>query len=894
MAVHRLPPPPALPRTPARVPFPVIAVIAPIVGAVVIGVITGSSFVLVFALLSPVIAVATTLDSRRVARRERRAEGERFERECAAFAVAINHAHALERANADARHPLAPTTAATSGEPVRVGSAPARSSVAPDDVLLPGDSADESRLRELLARARVNPALPVLVPRGPILLYGRGVVADALERRLDREPGVNVVRATTTEHPTLDDVAVRVVTATRIDVRVPGRRTIEARPEFVSHRELDAAWGAGGAPTHVSPPDSVPWSALGAATRPSHPGSGDEEERSTGVPFGHDGRETVLLDLERDGPHALVGGTTGSGKSEFLRTLALGWAALRSPAELQLLFVDFKGGATFAGLTDLPHAVGLVTDLDPLVAERAVRSLRAELRRRERVLVAAGLRDLTERPELLARLVVMVDEFAALIETFPDVQAVFADISARGRSLGVHLILCTQHPATAVRDAVAANCAVRIAFRMSDSAGASFIGQHGRDVSSVPPGRAIVVTGEGGSSVQVATIADADIVEVRARWSGVTAEDSPWLPPLPMQLELADLEVAIDAAALGGRTDPAATAMRETELASLVFGLLDDPAEQKQSLAVWNPQRDGALVVVGAPQSGRSTALAALAVAARRRGSPVFVLPNSVVEAWALLEQLADQPIDGALLVADDLDHVLAASDDVSTDLLLRWDAAVRAIRRAGGGVAASIGTVSSSRSVLSSRFESRLVLRCRDADDHHLAGAPRGLFDRLATPGRGWWADRQVQVVRELVDTIEPTRVLAPVWTAPTDVDTVVIARRLDAVVDSIRRAYPDHSLVVDLAAEQSTVSPPTATVTVTPRIYIADPEGWQAAWSLFSTLRRTSPIVVAGADAADVRSLLGPRSTPPPIDQRAGEVWVIEPGGPLRRRNSNMLSAT
>jgi S-DNA-T family DNA segregation ATPase FtsK/SpoIIIE len=735
--------------------------------------------------------------------------------------------------------------------------------------------------------------MPVFVPRGRVVLRGDGVVADALERRLVAEPEVQVVRASIAENPAADEVTLRVVTPTCIEVTVPGRPRIEARPEFVSRVALDAARRAHPASAQPTPPDRVPWSAVSAITRRDRPDDGDSLAQTRGIPFGHNGRDVIVLDLERDGPHALIGGTTGSGKSEFLRTLALGWAARRSPAELQLLFIDFKGGATFAGLTDLPHAVGLVTDLDPLVAERAVRSLRAELRRRERVLVEAGVRDLSHRPELFARLVVLVDEFAALIETFPDVQAVFADISARGRSLGVHLVLCTQHPAAVVRDAVAANCAVRIAFRMSDTAGAAFIGAAGRDLSSALPGRAVVVTGEGTSTAQVATIDDTDISAVCAHWSGVQAAHSPWLPPLPAVLEQAALDTIIGAAA--SFTDPqgADLATRPGGVAPLAFGVLDDPAEQRQLPATWSPHRDGALAVIGAPRSGRSTALAALASAARRRGAPVLVLPTTVVEAWALLEQVVEHPLDGALLLADDLDHLLAATDDLGNEFLLRWDAAAREIRRAGGGVAASIGPVSTSRSVLSGRFESRLLLRCLDADDHHLAGAPRGLFDRGAPPGRGWWADRHVHVVTVPAETLEPTRVPAPVWTIPSDVDTIIIARHVGSVALPIRETYPHHHVVTDPAADQSMLPALSTTVSVTPRIYIADPDGWQATWPLFSSLRRTSPIVVTGAEAADVRSLLGLRATPPPIDGRAGEVWVIEPGGPMRRRSSITLTA-
>jgi S-DNA-T family DNA segregation ATPase FtsK/SpoIIIE len=91
----------------------------------------------------------------------------------------------------------------------------------------------------------------------------------------------------------------------------------------------------------------------------------------------------VVIDLVRDGPHALVGGTTGSGKSELLVSLVASLAAANRPEELSFVLVDYKGGAAFGACRDLPHVVGLVTDLDPQLTERALISLDAELKRRE-------------------------------------------------------------------------------------------------------------------------------------------------------------------------------------------------------------------------------------------------------------------------------------------------------------------------------------------------------------------------------------------------------------------------------------------------------------------------------------------------------------------------------
>src|SRR5690606_33294925 len=122
---------------------------------------------------------------------------------------------------------------------------------------------------------------------------------------------------------------------------------------------------------------------------------------------------SVEVDLAVEGPHALVAGTTGAGKSELLTTWVLGLALAHPPADLHVLLVDYKGGATFGALTGLPHVLGVLTDLDPGATSRALASLRAELARRERLLAAAGVRSLAEhtpggRPP---RLLIVVDEF---------------------------------------------------------------------------------------------------------------------------------------------------------------------------------------------------------------------------------------------------------------------------------------------------------------------------------------------------------------------------------------------------------------------------------------------------------------------------------------------------
>ena len=185
----------------------------------------------------------------------------------------------------------------------------------------------------------------------------------------------------------------------------------------------------------------------------------------------------VVVDLAVDGPHALVAGTTGAGKSELLQTLVCSLALANRPDELTFLLVDYKGGAAFRGCAGLPHVVGVVTDLDGHLTTRALTSLTAELRRRERLLAAEGASSLeayqrlrANQPALSAvpRLVIVIDEFRVLAEELPDFVHGLVRLAAVGRSLGVHLVLATQRPGGIVSADIRANVSLRIALRVRD------------------------------------------------------------------------------------------------------------------------------------------------------------------------------------------------------------------------------------------------------------------------------------------------------------------------------------------------------------------------------------------------------------------------------------------
>ncbi|CUU60502.1 DNA segregation ATPase FtsK/SpoIIIE, S-DNA-T family [Parafrankia irregularis] len=223
---------------------------------------------------------------------------------------------------------------------------------------------------------------------------------------------------------------------------------------------------------------------------------------STRFPLGTGFDGPVVLDLVRDGPHALVAGTTGAGKSELLQSLVGSLAAHNRPDELVFVLVDYKGGSAFRGCARLPHTLGMVTDLDPALAVRALESLAAELRRREEVLAAAAAKDIVHYRSLrarepglpaLPRLLLVIDEFATLAREVPDFIPGLVSLAQRGRSLGIHLVLATQRPAGVVTGDIRANTNLRIALRVTDPMESSDVVDT-PDAALIPaaaPGRAL-------------------------------------------------------------------------------------------------------------------------------------------------------------------------------------------------------------------------------------------------------------------------------------------------------------------------------------------------------------------------------------------------------------------
>ena len=212
------------------------------------------------------------------------------------------------------------------------------------------------------------------------------------------------------------------------------------------------------------------------------------------------------IDIRRDGPHGLIAGTTGAGKSELLQTIVASLAVANKPTAMTFVLVDYKGGSAFKDCVQLPHTVGMVTDLDNHLVERALESLGAELKRREHILAEAGAKDIEDYGDIrkknthlapMPRLLIVIDEFASMVRELPDFVTGLVNIAQRGRSLGIHLLLATQRPSGVVSPEIRANTNLRIALRVTD-------GNESTDVIDDPsagfiskstPGRAYVRLG---------------------------------------------------------------------------------------------------------------------------------------------------------------------------------------------------------------------------------------------------------------------------------------------------------------------------------------------------------------------------------------------------------------
>ncbi|MFF3600370.1 FtsK/SpoIIIE domain-containing protein [Kitasatospora indigofera] len=440
---------------------------------------------------------------------------------------------------------------------------------------------------------------------------------------------------------------------------------------------------------------------------------------------GYDG--PLTLDLVRDGPHALVAGTTGSGKSELLQSFVASLAAANRPDELTFVLVDYKGGSAFRECAELPHTLGMVTDLDAHLVERALESLGAELRRRERLLAEVAAKDHPEyRSKRLAdptlaplpRLLLVIDEFATLVREVPDFVPGLIGIAQRGRSLGIHLVLATQRPSGAVTSDIRANTNLRIALRVTDSTESQDIidTSEAVHIPASAPGRALVRLGHRstvpfqgawagaarpGTGSGPARPAGAPVRAAELSWARLgrpvampLGDSDPGAPAAPAPTDLQALVAALREAAAGlddfvPQPSPWLPALAEhvllDDLTALLpghdgplppipYALEDVPQLQERRVATADLATFGHLYVIGAPRSGRTQVLRTLAGSAARTASSADVHIYGIDAAGGGLAALSALPHCGAVVSRHDLERLERLLHRLTAELTARQE----------------------------------------------------------------------------------------------------------------------------------------------------------------------------------------------------------------------------
>ncbi|HEY7201130.1 MAG TPA: type VII secretion protein EccCb [Candidatus Dormibacteraeota bacterium] len=600
--------------------------------------------------------------------------------------------------------------------------------------LLEGD-VEERRADHLRRRQPADPGVaPLGVPGGRdlsgeqprrahllVILDGCGTAA-GLTSLLGPPGGIGLSIVEVGEPPADEtaDVALDAGPGGELTIAMPGRAVTRARADRAGPRVAEALartlaplrLSAGSqAGSHLA--DTVPLARLLGIAGAGELDTGRlwrdrpiRERLRVPLGLGPDG-EPILLDLKESalggmGPHGLVVGATGSGKSELLRTIVTGLVASHPPELLSLVLIDFKGGATFAGMARLPHVAGVITNLqdDLALVDRMRDALFGEQLRRQELLRragnldsareyqrvrAAGRGDLEPMPFLL----IIVDEFGELLASRPDFIELFVAIGRVGRSLGIHLLLASQRLDEGRLRGLESHLSYRIALRV-------FSAMESRAVLGVPdaytlppvPGSAYLkvdaaaplrfkvasasaplraadgprpAAGPGVSPFtalapgELGAPAPADedpggeaggpsaLGAVVDRLEGAAARAHQiWLPPLEPALTLDSLlppVVATDDRGLSAPGWPGAGGLQ------VPLGLVDRPTEQAKEVLVADLSGAGGhLAVVGATQTGKSTLLRTLVCAFALTHTPAEVQFYGVDFGGGGLQALGDLP----------------------------------------------------------------------------------------------------------------------------------------------------------------------------------------------------------------------------------------------------------
>ncbi|KQZ24602.1 FtsK/SpoIIIE domain-containing protein [Microbacterium sp. Root553] len=914
-----IPPAPVPARRP---PTPFVAALVPVAAGVALWAVTGSLFSLCFAALGPLMILASLVDGARSRRRSRREGAVENERAWTRVEEQLTAQHDEERRGRWHRHPDA---AACLDQPPLRGSDP----VDPHTEIVVGSGVgvsavrasggDGERERAFRERCGRLDDVPVTVPLGGgVALRGGLPLVESVARALvlqlalrfgvaqlmicgdrledwglahlpqakgDRRGAFRLgVALAGSRRPDCDsviwmlhrddDVAEGITTV--IDIDEPGRafvRTpqgvVRVSVEGLSHDQAVAI-----AVSRVGDAEEVD-------TLPAEVALGDLRQQGSpsGLPamIGRGERDDVGFDIVEDGPHAIVTGTTGTGKSELLVSWVTAVATAHGPDRVVFVLADFKGGTAFDPLRELPQVAAVITDLDEEGARRGVSSLTAELRRRESVLAAAGARDVREVD--MPRLVIVVDEFAALLQEHADLGIVFTDIAARGRALGMHLILGTQRASGVIRDALASNCPLRVSLRVSDSADSRAV--IGTDAAAELPGgvaaRGVALVrrpqDEQARVMRVALTGAADIRAVAALWADAEAPRSPWLPALERRIPWSEVR-------------------GEQSAGRVILGRVDDPEHQRQPLDSMAVGSDRGLSVVGAPGSGRTSVLRALAA----QDDEALWIPSDPEEAWDIAVALSSGRVrPPRLVLCDDIDvRIDSLPAEYAQHVLHLWEQILRnntdttfvlTSARAGGAVGRVLDIL-----------PRRGLLRLRSRVDHLAAGGDARGFEAERPTGRMRIGDREIQVVwvpdtaaqvpgtgaedavaertgspgGVSVRRTTPRRRASDGW-VPRLPLTGLVTAGAPAVAEALSAVFAECDVLCLSAA------PGGVALSERPAILIGEPEAWQRDWSLWQRVRRDGELLVRAENAVELRQLAGVRDLPPFARQHAGRAWSM-----------------
>ncbi|NQX03940.1 hypothetical protein HQQ82_03905 [Rathayibacter sp. VKM Ac-2856] len=877
---ERRPPPlpaPTPPRVPPRPPFPWIAALTPVLSSLVLYALTSSPYTLALAALGPLVALASFLEGARLRRRTARREAERYARELAEHAAAAARVRAEELA---ALRRASPPPLDVLEHRVPVDARWRRSATGFEVVLGRAREAEDAPaggggpLTVPLSAGIGVVGPPVLVralARALLVQVAELVAPDSLRIELPAGAAWDCVRPLPHVRSATASLSLAVVEAgasTAADSVIALARTAAELPPrcrcIVQVGGAEPASAVGRAGAGVREALVVDWVSAEQARRHAEslaaahgPGAqelpGTVRLSSLGMPVRGDGAGglPVLLgrtaegpleiDLVRDGPHAVVGGTTGSGKSELLIAWVVALAARYRPSAVTFLLADFKGGAGFAALRRLPHVAGVITDLDPEGAARAFASIAAELRRREIVLAERGVPDIARlAPGVLTRLIVVVDECAVVLERAPELHRTFADIAARGRSLGVHLVLCTQRPVGVVRDAVAANCGLRIALRVHDTADSRSL--VASDAAARIPhgaaGRCVVSIGGRLRLAQAALAEEGDIAAAALAAGEDAPVHRPWLDPLPARIPL----------------PPSARASEDR----VALGLVDRPGEQRQDVVEWDRR---SLLVLGASGAGRS---GALGVVAAQLGGARVVGPLDAEEAWDAV--LAPEGAGGPLLL-DDLDLLLRRCTEEERRRLL--DALQTALRSGARPIVASARRVTDGLAGVRDAFDDVLLLRAAHRQEHQLLALHGEPYRADLPAGAGWWRGERIQLFGPPPPAPSHRRSGVPV--VPTgEAPFAVLTHRVAA----LRARLAASGVPAVPLAQAEDACPPGAAV-------LGSVLEWSSARARLERLRAAAPVVL-DVPVAEARVVLGPL---PPAPLCTGERVLLVIDGRLER---------